>query len=174
MATRDQRALWYVARESAIGSPLQQALAPRSAEWYDVPVGPYDSDDWELALRRYKATRQVRMARRIQTLIAFGANPNQPNTAPLLTAVVSQNTEVARVLLAHGADPNYGACNNNDSRCESLGKTVLMWAAETGNPDMVRLLLDFKADRTLRDSTGRTVMHYAFGPDVWTVLEPGW
>jgi ankyrin repeat protein len=42
-----------------------------------------------------------------------------------------------------------------------------MWSAGMGSVDAVALLLEFKADKSLRDWEGRTAAHYATTRETW-------
>ena len=55
--------------------------------------------------------------------------------------------EVARLLLARGADPNAQ---------DATGRTALAAAAEYGDPELVRVLLQAGADPERKDGEGRT------------------
>ena len=46
-----------------------------------------------------------------------------------------------------------------------------MWAAAVGDREAVELLLEFQADRSLRDWADRSVLHYATTREVWDLLE---
>jgi ankyrin repeat protein len=77
----------------------------------------------------------------ISRLIKEGANPNHVVAGtPLLTiATVNSSLEAIKALLAGGADPNTR---------DEYGKTVLMYAAEIGEIDTVKTLLENKAEYT--------------------------
>jgi ankyrin repeat protein len=79
-----------------------------------------------------------------ELLLARGAdaNANEPSYGTPLTAAVSaSHSEVARVLLDHGALPN--------ERISTNGEAPLHIASAKGNLDLVRLLLDKGADINL-------------------------
>jgi len=92
----------------------------------------------------------------VQALIDGGANPNQISRGlhPLHEAAGGDwgSPTSARVLLRNGAEV--------DPRNEE-GQTPLMIAAELGEPEVVRVLLEFGADRTLRDNYRKTAVDYA-------------
>jgi hypothetical protein len=83
-------------------------------------------------------------------------------------------------LLRSGADPNGRECRPTayvgyrpifEARCDrSNGLTPLMSAAKTGKRDALQLLLEFKADRSLKDWAERTALDYATDPDVRKLL----
>ncbi|XP_065336611.1 putative ankyrin repeat protein RF_0381 [Cloeon dipterum] len=52
----------------------------------------------------------------------------------------------------------YGTVN----RCDIKGRTALHLAAESGNVDLVKLLLENNADLTLTDLEGKNAIHFAF------------
>lgn len=60
--------------------------------------------------------------------------------------------QVVELLLIHGADVN--AANRK-------GETALMWAAQSGNPDVVRILLWRGGDPQTKDGSGRRALDYA-------------
>jgi len=94
----------------------------------------------------------------------------------------THRVEIIRLLLDHGADPNARWCpfesrlSNDESRqsngglkgCTSAeGVSPLTLAAAGGDIEVVRMLLDAGADRTVRDASSRTAETYAreFGHD---------
>ena len=83
--------------------------------------------------------------------IAFGKdlNKREPMNAstPLITAIVFDKTEMAKMLINAGADLSI---QNND------GSTVLHIAAFFCKPEMVRLLLDKRANKTTKNKYGQT------------------
>lgn len=101
----------------------------------------------------------------INYLVKLGADVNQPNNwgvTPFLGAI--NNIELTRLFLKHGADVN------STMRYKDLltprkntvdGMTAMMLAAYKGNATVVQLLLQNKADVTLKDSLGRTAVDYA-------------
>ncbi len=71
---------------------------------------------------------------------------NDLDETPLHRAVIEQQTEMLRVLLEHGADP--------DLRGGSEGQTPLHRAVSFGQRQMVTLLLQHGADPNIRDDFG--------------------
>lgn len=84
----------------------------------------------------------------VQLLLEHGANPNAQNTpytgpggavyhgTPLFTAIF-HSPKMTQMLLKYGANPN---------ALDDRGYTAFARAVETGNEDLVRLLLEHKAD----------------------------
>jgi hypothetical protein len=87
-------------------------------------------------------------------LLRYGAKVNgwDVNKAgdPLLAAVLMNNIDAARLLLAQGADPNV---------CDNAGTAPLRWCAEHGHLEMARLLLLCGATKTIHESGGPTGMN---------------
>jgi tetratricopeptide (TPR) repeat protein len=88
---------------------------------------------------------------RLTTLLANGANPNWG--APLVDAVIHENSDAVHVLLDKGADVN--------SKLED-GRTALYFAA-MHSKDLVQLLLAKNADVNLSDSYGISPLMNAAG-----------
>ena len=84
-------------------------------------------------------------------LLRYGAKVNgwDVNKAgdPLLTAVMMNHIDAARLLLAHGADPNVR---------DNVGDSPLRWCTENGYLEMARLLLLCGATKTIHESGGPT------------------
>lgn len=53
---------------------------------------------------------------------------------------------------------NEGYCDVNDT---TVGMTALMFASRDSTPEMVQLLLDYGADKTITDTDGKTAYDYA-------------
>src|SRR5579871_1204782 len=76
-----------------------------------------------------------------EKLLTAGADPNPAGAngeSPLMVAARTGRADVAKALLAHGADVN--------ARENVRGQTALMWAVSQRHPDVVRLLLEHGAD----------------------------
>jgi ankyrin repeat protein len=87
-------------------------------------------------------------------LLRYGAKVNgwdvNKDGDPLLTAVLMNNIDAARLLLAQGADPNV---------CDNAGTAPLRWCAENGYLEMARLLLLCGATQTIHEGAGPTGMN---------------
>ena len=110
----------------------------------------------------------------VELLINAGADPNiqthsstsindtssDPFILPLITNGVTalmiaserNNTEIVKLLLQGGANPNTRAQNGNNS---------LLEAASEGYVEVVKLLLEFKADPVVFQDNGATPLHIA-------------
>lgn len=77
---------------------------------------------------------------------------NQMKVAVINAAAASRNSEVVRLVLQAGANP--------DTQ-QHMGYTALHSAAANGNADMVRVLLDAGADPAIRTDAGQTAADMA-------------
>ena len=115
--------------------------------------------------------------RRARVRARVGARPAQAGSTPLYMSAQGGHVEVAQLLIDAGAELNLIAKNevraarrprasrraiparcNVCSACArraQFGHTPLYWAAYNGHPDMVRLLLDNKANKKLADKVGQ-------------------
>ena len=75
---------------------------------------------------------------------------------PLQYAAMSGNTDLVKLLLDKGADPNKTAHWGH-----SLGLTALHWAANGQHKDVVKLLLDRGAAPNQANEFGETPLHWA-------------
>lgn len=94
----------------------------------------------------------------VETLLAAGAEVNTPSresmkVTPLHSAAAARQVEIARLLIAHGA-------NVNATQAES-GFTPLHEAALNGNLEFARLLLDHGADVNAKMKDGKTPLGFA-------------
>ncbi|NLO04903.1 MAG: ankyrin repeat domain-containing protein [candidate division WS1 bacterium] len=101
----------------------------------------------------------------LRALIEGGADPNQrlswSNKSLLETAAAAGDVELARLLIAHGADVNAK---------DPLAMPALLAAAGAGNAEMVRVLLSSGADPKL-SWHGRTAVEIAIREEHRMVVE---
>ena len=93
-----------------------------------------------------------------QLLLDAGADPNwkgKDGMTALYQAVSGGDKAGVELLLKHKAQVDLA------STCGSLEWTPLISAASSGQTPIVRLLLEAGADRTLKDSEGKTALHRA-------------
>lgn len=109
----------------------------------------------------------ARLIARKADLTAIDRNGN----TLLHAAVIAQQSQLVKLLLAKGADPNamtgasritwrYEANFKSDPYVQVF-KTPLLLAAETGNTDIMQLLAGAGADPKIRASNGTTIVHAA-------------
>ena len=77
-------------------------------------------------------------------------NVNCENVTPLISAVLNNNVDLVKRLLANGAD----------AKATYYGKSALMMAAEYGDNKMVEILLP-KSDAKATDTSGDTALMWA-------------
>jgi hypothetical protein len=106
----------------------------------------------------------------LAALLDAGADPNQPDRyvlnnpgwqgeSPLMSAVGSSfyetaegNLAASKLLIAHGANTNFK---------NKVGNTAMHYAVNVGNRELVRLLLDNKADPNAENNDGITPLAHA-------------
>lgn len=92
----------------------------------------------------------------VEKLLEAGANPNAALTTgetALMRAAWTGSLDVAKALLARGADVN--------AKESVQDQTALMWATTEKHPDVVRFLIDNRADVHARSKTGFTPLMFA-------------
>jgi ankyrin repeat protein len=92
----------------------------------------------------------------VNLLLKAGANPNTPvatGVPPIMTCARSGSADAVRMLLAGDADVN--------AKEPAQNQTALMWAAAEHHPDVVRTLIEAKADLHARTKSGFTALHFA-------------
>jgi hypothetical protein len=92
----------------------------------------------------------------VRDLIKRGAGLNfeRKNETPLILAIRDRKTNIAKLLLEAGADPNFA---------ESIyGGTPLRWAVQMSNVEIVEILLNqYNTDVNFRPKNGVTALHTA-------------
>lgn len=80
---------------------------------------------------------------------------------PLLQACRYNTIEVVRLLLEQKANINRQVDKVGEESSLHVGDTALMWAAATGNVDIVSELLKYGADINLKNMEGNTALTFA-------------
>jgi uncharacterized protein len=121
----------------------------------------------QLAMYQKDYAFAARMIVRKADLTAIDRNGNML----LHAAVLAQQPDLIRLLLGKGADPNAmtGAsritwryeANFKTATYEPVSKSPLLLAAESGNPDIMQVLVSAGADPKIRSSDGGTLLHAA-------------
>ena len=138
------------------GVPLVPLQVPKPKEPYMDSVG------WLNSASRHPDV--------LKLLIDVGASQNDQNDKDLalVNAARSGNIEAARELIAYGANPN--ADLSKQTVTESSGGmtmgmqgagSVLIYAAESGSPEMVREILRYHPNMEMRDREGKTAVFAA-------------
>lgn len=90
-------------------------------------------------------------------------NHNNVNWMRVLQhSVCNDRIEIVKLLL------DEGYCNVNDT---SVGMSALMFAARDSAPEMVQLLLDYGADKSIKSTDGKTAYDYALELDRYEIAE---
>ena len=92
----------------------------------------------------------------VDLLLKAGANPNAPiatGVPPIMTCARSGNADAVKRLLAGDADVN--------AKEPAQNQTALMWAAAEHHPDVVRTLIEAKANLQAHTKNGFTALHFA-------------
>eukprot|EP00977_Amphora_coffeiformis_P006430 scaffold1374_cov175-Amphora_coffeaeformis.AAC.1 len=100
-----------------------------------------------------EATKHGDAAEKVRVLMThwrFGRNTCRE---VMLRAIVRKQTEIVRVLLHAGVDPNFL------KKEYAIGDTPLHCAVSADAIEIVELLLDHNADIEIRDSAGNTALH---------------
>ncbi|HEX6046247.1 MAG TPA: ankyrin repeat domain-containing protein [Pyrinomonadaceae bacterium] len=93
----------------------------------------------------------------VNALLESGADVNLPSresmkVTPLASAAAAKQTEIARLLIAHGANVNARAAS---------GHIPLHEASANGNVDLVKLLIESGADVNAKTDDGKTPLDFA-------------
>ena len=92
----------------------------------------------------------------VALLLNAGAHPNTPvatGETPLMTCARSGDVAAVRLLLGRGADVNAAEPTQH--------QTALMWAAAERHVDVVRTLIEARANLTAQTTLGFTALHFA-------------
>ena len=175
VAARDERGLTALMRAAYRGGDVFEAV--RAA---DPPLDPFDriivGDDEDLPAPDTRTpdgftplhiAAFVHNTRAARHLLGAGADPNVLATAsfaqvsPLGTCAFSSATDIARLLLEHGADTELASDH---------GATPLQSAAANGNRELVELLLAHGASRVARNRDGQTAADVAATDEIRELL----
>ncbi len=111
---------------------------------------------WSEAKRKLVSCAKKGHLECVESLLRIGVNPDQRwrGAIPLLVAAEQRYTDIVRLLLEHGANPDI---------MDSFGYTALITASDFGYTDMVRLLFRFDANLNVPRWTtlGETVLTLA-------------
>lgn len=121
-------------------------------------VGTY-GDEAEESLLTF-ATKQPRI---LSMLLDKNADPNETNwfgKTPLMYAAQFNQTESAKLLLAHGARTEPYTVKNMFSCIETNHLSALHYAVRYASKDLIRLLLKYGAPTSAKDSNGHTPLEY--------------
>ena len=111
-----------------------------------------DDDASNIVAAAYHGQRDV-----VQRFLDAGEDPNttRSGTAIIFFAASKNHLDVARLLVEHNADL--------DKADGGIGASGLKMASQQGLTDMVKMLLDLKADVNSRDENKQTPLHTAAG-----------
>jgi ankyrin repeat protein len=178
-ATRRPRTLAYLSRNVSrdLALPRNQTVLAQhfaggatSALWLPPPPPPPPSKSTRRTVARGASQLHVG-ARRLDLLLSVGANPNERvrgmwDWTPLAFAVNAHDPQSAQVLLSYGADPNERWCAtpvvSPTFECIQMhALTPLMWAAQLGDIETIRVLLRGGANPALLDWRNRRATDFA-------------
>jgi ankyrin repeat protein len=145
------------------GVPLRPLPPPKPKERF--PGVPFEHVGWLNA-----ASDQPEALRFFIDAAASKDDQNDKDLA-LATAARKGNLEAARILIAYGANPNADlselivteGIDIMTTQSKGAG-SVLIYAAESGNPEMIREILRYHPKLEARDPRGRTAI-FAAGVD---------
>ena len=148
----------------AIPSPLPEGPLTYHGPNGEVPIPPL----YQAVLRND--------AERVDSLLTQGVDANEicPCGTSSLEAAVFQakDAQITELLLAHGADPNRRTPKNLKGHTNDW--TPLFYAIYEKRPDLVSLLLRYRAKTDIKDIEGKTPLQWARerkAPDIVASLE---
>jgi ankyrin repeat protein len=151
------------------GVPLEPLPAPKPTEPYTAVT--FGDVGWLDAASSHPEALRI--------LIDAAASKDDQNDKDLalVGAAGSGNVEAARALIAYGANPNADLSELTVTERVLSGMlqrkgagSVLIYAAESGNPEMVREILTYHPNLEARDVQGRTAI-FAAGEDRYRVVD---
>ena len=101
----------------------------------------------------------------VRAALDAGANTearNETTVTPVMVAIINNSFDIARELLARGADINAALADE--------GTTALMLAVSMDDLDAVNFLLDEGADGSKKDNEGKNAKAYASSPAMLNLL----
>jgi ankyrin repeat protein len=143
----------------AAGVPLKPLPAPKSKEPLSLPFAQVG---WLNAASNHPETLQI--------FIDAGASKNNQKDKDLALAGAAQSGKITAVqaLITYGANPNadlskltFTETSGGMTLSGSGAGSVLIYAAESGNPEVVREILHYQPKLELRDRDGKTAMFAA-------------
>jgi ankyrin repeat protein len=93
----------------------------------------------------------------------LGQNDEIVNTSDCFDVCKSGNIDQMKTLLAKNA--------HSLNKVDENGMSLLMWACDRGNLDMVKFLTERGADVNLQDNDGQTCLHYAVSCEYQEIIQ---
>jgi hypothetical protein len=128
--------------EVSVGNFLRVGYSPDTANTQGVPI---------ICVATRNGHKKI-----VELLLQRGADVNvlslDRGNSPLMEAAVRGDDLSVRRFLETGANPNL---------ISKSGQTALMLAIGEGHKDIVKILLEYKADLNIKDSLGMTARKYA-------------
>ena len=114
--------------------------------------------------REFQVAAIIGDKEKIEFFLNKGMNPNSEFSGknPLKSAIFNDNSELVKLLLENGANPNFRFVD---------GSTPLIVAAHKDNPEIVELLLQYGADVKIKDTKGITALTLAKMHNCTEVIE---
>jgi ankyrin repeat protein len=106
----------------------------------------------------------------VKELLKAGANPNVPDQPALIVACVDKRTNIARLLVEAGADPNTNGYSLSPNGRSAALQSPLGAAIAGNSVELVQLLLQFKGDPNALSAGTPPVFLAATKPDILVIL----